>query len=102
VLACAYFVDVRYRAGVRDCIAHCVRSCVRLRVPPCVWSLTAAFVRARGQGPLALSNAIRAGFLNLDAEHKTLPQIRTGEDHSGCTGIGVMITPTHFIAGNVG
>ena len=52
--------------------------------------------------PLSVGNALRGGFLALDADMRTLPVVRTGEDHSGCTAIAVVVTPTHFVVGNCG
>jgi serine/threonine protein phosphatase PrpC len=52
--------------------------------------------------PLSVGNAIRKGFLALDDEMRLLPTVRSGEDHSGCTAIGIMVTPTHFVVGNCG
>ena len=53
-------------------------------------------------GAISLGNALRTGFLSLDADLRLTPQIRSGEDHSGCTAIGVLVTPTHFVVGNCG
>ncbi len=52
--------------------------------------------------PLSVGNALRKGFLALDDDMRLLPSVRSGEDHSGCTAIGIMVTPTHFVVGNCG
>jgi protein phosphatase 1B len=46
--------------------------------------------------------AMRNGSLQLDAEMRELPEVRSGEDHSGTTAVFALLTPTHIIVGNIG
>jgi len=52
--------------------------------------------------PKNLEEAMRKGSLKLDSEMRELPQVKSGEDHSGTTAVFGMITPTHIIVGNIG
>ncbi|OQR90549.1 protein phosphatase 2C [Achlya hypogyna] len=52
--------------------------------------------------PLDIGKALGRAFLQLDDEHRTLTQIVSGEDHSGCTAIAAFVTHTHIIVANSG
>lgn len=49
-----------------------------------------------------LSAALYDGLIQLDAELREMPQVKSGEDHSGATAITSFITETHIIIGNAG
>ena len=49
-----------------------------------------------------LQEAMRMGSLALDAEMRSLPAIKSNEDHSGTTAVFALVTPTHLIVGNIG
>lgn len=49
-----------------------------------------------------LSSALYDGLIALDAELREIPQLKSGEDHSGATAITSFITPTHIVIGNAG
>lgn len=46
--------------------------------------------------------AMRAGSLELDAEMRQLPAVKSNEDHSGTTAVFALVTPKHLIVGNIG
>lgn len=50
----------------------------------------------------SLAEAMRKGFLDLDAEMHRLPPVASGDDHSGSTAIACLVTPTHVLTANVG
>jgi protein phosphatase 1B len=52
--------------------------------------------------PEGLSEALRKGFIDLDADLQRQPNTASGDDHSGSTGIAVLVTPTHIFCANVG
>jgi protein phosphatase 1B len=54
------------------------------------------------QGVEFFKEAMRAGSLELDAEMRQLPQVKSNEDHSGTTAVFALVTPTHLIVGNIG
>ena len=45
---------------------------------------------------------VRTGFLELDNDIRSLPEVATGEDRSGSTAIVVFVTPDSLIFGNCG
>lgn len=49
-----------------------------------------------------LEKAIRAGFLNLDAKLRKMPELSRGEDKSGSTAVACLISPTHIYLINCG
>lgn len=49
-----------------------------------------------------VGKAMRRAFLDLDAEMKELPQMKSGEDQSGCTAIAAIISPTFTVVANAG
>eukprot|EP00038_Savillea_parva_P006018 m.161187 g.161187 ORF g.161187 m.161187 type:complete len:358 (-) comp12047_c0_seq1:392-1465(-) len=54
------------------------------------------------QSPETLSSALYDGLIQLDAELRAIPQLKSGVDHSGATAVTSFITPKHIIIGNVG
>lgn len=56
----------------------------------------------RHKTPEDIGRALTNAFLEIDIEIKRLPQMTSGEDHSGSTAIACVITPTHIIMANSG
>jgi len=54
------------------------------------------------KGAENLSKALYDGLLDLDIEMRKVPELASGEDHSGSTAITSFVTPTHIILGNTG
>lgn len=50
----------------------------------------------------ALSAAMRAGFISLDEDMRELPQVKSGEDHSGSTGITSVVGKEFILVANCG
>lgn len=50
----------------------------------------------------ALKQALRGGFLAMDAELRATDNVRQQQDRSGCTCVTCMVTPTHLVAANAG
>ena len=53
-------------------------------------------------GRTELENAIKDGFLKLDAKLRELPDMVSGEDKSGSTAVCGLLSPTHVIFANCG
>lgn len=49
-----------------------------------------------------LSTALREGFEKLDEDLRQLTEIKRGDDHSGSTAIGALLTPENIIVANCG
>jgi len=49
-----------------------------------------------------ITEAMREGSLKADAHMRELPEIKSGEDHSGTTAVFAIVTPTHIIVANIG
>ena len=49
-----------------------------------------------------IGNCIQQAFLTIDANLHLVPEMATGQDHSGCTAICSFITPNHIIVANAG
>jgi len=62
---------------------------------------TAAYTSG-DQKPETLSKALYDGLIEIDAELREIPVLKTGEDHSGSTAVTSFITPTHIVFGNAG
>merc|ERR1712159_29290 len=58
--------------------------------------------RAPAKAVEHFKEAMRNGSLQLDAEMRELPEVRSGEDHSGTTAVFAIVTPTHIIVANIG
>lgn len=54
------------------------------------------------QGANKITEIMRSSCIALDTEMRGLPQVKSGEDHSGTTAVFAMVTQTHIIVGNVG
>lgn len=52
--------------------------------------------------PEIIGDILRKSFFEIDRKMKELPEMVKGEDHSGCTAIAAIITPTHIIVANSG
>ena len=49
-----------------------------------------------------VSKGIKAGFLNLDDKMRSIPEVVSGEDKSGSTAIGALLSPDHIFFANCG
>ena len=49
-----------------------------------------------------VKKGIKTGFLNLDDKMREMPEVVSGEDKSGSTAVGVMVSPTHLFFANCG
>jgi len=65
------------------------------------WSKAVASLDSDG-GVEHFKEAMRAGSLELDAEMRQLPAVKSNEDHSGTTAVFALVTPKHLIVGNIG
>lgn len=54
------------------------------------------------QSPEAIKAGLRTAYLQLDQKLRKLPEIERGDDHSGSTSIGSMVTPDHIVLSNCG
>ncbi|KDO34813.1 hypothetical protein SPRG_00874 [Saprolegnia parasitica CBS 223.65] len=59
-------------------------------------------INGKEADPADIGKALDRTFLQLDADHRQLKQIASGEDHSGCTAIAAFVTHTHIIVANSG
>lgn len=50
----------------------------------------------------SVKRAIRDGFLRLDENMKSLPEVESGQDKSGSTAICALVSPTHVFIANCG
>lgn len=63
----------------------------------------ASVKRAKAQAALdGIKKGITAGFLDLDAKLRSMPEVVSGEDKSGSTAVGALITPDHILFTNCG
>ena len=52
--------------------------------------------------PELIGEILRDSFFKIDTNMRKLPEMIKHEDHSGCTAIASIITPTHIIVANSG
>ena len=52
--------------------------------------------------PEKLGELLTEVFLEVDEEIRRIPEISSGEDHSGCTAVLALVTATHIIVANSG
>lgn len=50
----------------------------------------------------AIKSAIKNGFLNMDEKLRLMPEVVSGQDKSGSTAVGVIISPDHIFFANCG
>lgn len=50
----------------------------------------------------AVKRGIKTGFLTLDDQMRNMPQMVNGDDKSGSTAVGVMVSPKHIFFANCG
>lgn len=50
----------------------------------------------------AIKSGIKTGFLNMDDKLRNMPEVLSGQDKSGSTAVGVIISPTHIFFANCG
>lgn len=50
----------------------------------------------------AIKSGIKTGFLSMDEKLRNTPEVLSGQDKSGSTAVGVIISPTHIFFANCG
>lgn len=50
----------------------------------------------------AIKSGIKTGFLSMDDKLRNMPEVLSGQDKSGSTAVGVIISPTHVFFANCG
>ncbi|XP_053373764.1 protein phosphatase 1B-like [Mercenaria mercenaria] len=50
----------------------------------------------------AIKSGIKTGFLSMDDKLRSTPEVASGQDKSGSTAVGVIISPTHIFFANCG
>jgi len=50
----------------------------------------------------SIKSAIKKGFLDMDQKLRNMPEVQSGQDKSGSTAVGVIISPAHIFFANCG
>lgn len=50
----------------------------------------------------AIKSGIKTGFLSMDEKLRNMPEVQNGQDKSGSTAVGVIISPNHIFFANCG
>ena len=49
-----------------------------------------------------VGDALRQAFFDCDADMRRKPEVERGEDHSGCTAVAAIVSPSHIVVANAG
>ena len=49
-----------------------------------------------------IGDALRQAFFDCDTDMRRKPEVERGEDHSGCTAVAAIVSPSHIVVANAG